>query len=66
MNVDNVSVYLDEASKNGLQAHAEKHGLSLSALLRIVGRDAATILACPICGTVRAIKGDGEKPGNRL
>ena len=53
-----VKYYLTDESAEGFAAHATQHNLSVSALLRLVGRDAAAILRCPICGTLEALKAE--------
>ena len=48
-NGDDVRLYLDPQSLAALDAHAAKHGLSRSALMRLMLHEAAEVLACPIC-----------------
>ncbi len=59
-NGEGVELYLDPPALAGLDAHASMHGLSRSALMRIVLRDAAKVIACPLCFF------SGKKPGEPL
>ncbi len=61
MNGDDVRLYLNPESLAVLDAHAAKHNLSRSALMRLVLSEASEVLACPICWARSR-----EKAGNPL